>query len=96
MRLDPLFADAEDYREFKDRHDQERVRRGDLATYRGTAYLGIDAGSTTFKAALIAEDGSLLWSHYASNKATFWDARSPRLRPCTTNCRAIPKRAIRS
>ena len=29
-------------------------------------------------------------------KATFWDARSPRLRPCTTNCRAIPKRAIRS
>ena len=68
VRLDPLFADAEDYREFKDRHDQERVRRGDLATYRGTAYLGIDAGSTTFKAALIAEDGSLLWSHYASNK----------------------------
>ncbi|HIR01781.1 MAG TPA: CoA activase, partial [Candidatus Aveggerthella stercoripullorum] len=68
VRLDPLFADAEDYREFKDRHDQERVRRGDLSTYRGTAYLGIDAGSTTFKAALIAEDGSLLWSHYASNK----------------------------
>ena len=36
--------------------------------YEGTAYLGIDAGSTTFKAALIGEDGALLWSHYASNK----------------------------
>ena len=28
----------------------------------------IDAGSTTFKAALIGEDGALLWSTYASNK----------------------------
>ena len=31
--------------------------RGDLASYRGTAFLGIDAGSTTFKAALIGQDG---------------------------------------
>ena len=68
VRLAPLFADAEEYRAFKERHDEERVRRGDLASYEGTAYLGIDAGSTTFKAALIAEDGALLWSHYASNK----------------------------
>ena len=68
VRLDPLFATAEDYQEFKARHDQERVKRGDLASYRGTAYLGIDAGSTTFKAALISENGELLWSTYASNK----------------------------
>ena len=68
VRLDPLFATAEDYQEFKARHDQERVKRGDLATYRGTAYLGIDAGSTTFKAALISQEGELLWSTYASNK----------------------------
>ena len=53
---------------FKARHDGERVRRGELMDYEGTAYLGIDAGSTTFKAALIGEDGALLWSHYASNK----------------------------
>ena len=68
VRLAPLFEGEDDYSAFKRRHDAERVRRGDLATYEGTAYLGIDAGSTTFKAALIAEDGSLLWSHYASNK----------------------------
>ncbi|MBQ3106074.1 MAG: CoA activase, partial [Eggerthellaceae bacterium] len=68
VRLPPLFASEEDYAEFKARHDGECVKRGSLADYRGTAYLGIDAGSTTFKAALIGEDGALLWSHYANNK----------------------------
>ena len=68
VRLDPLFTGEDDYASFKRRHDAERVRRGDLGSYEGVAYLGIDAGSTTFKAALIAEDGALLWSHYASNK----------------------------
>ena len=68
VRLDPLFATPDDYAAFKRRHAAETVRRGDLMAYEGTAYLGIDAGSTTFKAALIGEDGALLWSHYASNK----------------------------
>ncbi len=67
-RLAPLFATEADYEEFKARHGAERVRRADLNDYRGVAFLGIDAGSTTFKAALIGEDGSLLWSTYASNK----------------------------
>ncbi len=49
-----LFKDEEDYKEFKQRHDKEVVRREDLASYEGAAYLGIDAGSTTFKAALIS------------------------------------------
>nr|WP_139652162.1 2-hydroxyacyl-CoA dehydratase [Raoultibacter phocaeensis] len=68
VRLDPLFASDKDYREFKERHSCERVARGELMDYEGTAYLGIDAGSTTFKAALIGEDGRLLWTHYANNK----------------------------
>ncbi len=67
-RLDPLFKDEADYQEFKQRHDRECVKRGDLATYEGTAFLGIDAGSTTFKAALIGGDGEILWTHYVSNK----------------------------
>ena len=33
-----------------------------LATYEGNCYLGIDAGSTTTKVALVGEDGSLLYS----------------------------------
>lgn len=68
VRLAPLFADEADYQEFKQRHDSEKVRRSDLETYQGTAYLGIDAGSTTFKAALIDEDDGLMWTHYANNK----------------------------
>lgn len=68
VRLAPLFAEEKDYEEFKARHDAECVCRRDLSSYKGRAFLGVDAGSTTFKAALIAEDGSLLWSHYASNK----------------------------
>ena len=68
VRMDPLFASDEEFAEFKARHDREKVKRGDLSAYRGTAYLGIDAGSTTFKAALIGEDGALLWSYYANNK----------------------------
>ena len=68
VRLDPLFASEEDYAEFKERHDKEKVARADLSTYEGVAYLGIDAGSTTFKSALISEDGKLLWSSYVNNK----------------------------
>ena len=68
VRLDPLFASEQEFSGFKKRHDKEKVARGDLMAYTGTAYLGIDAGSTTFKAALIGEDGELLWSSYANNK----------------------------
>ena len=68
VRLAPLFEKDEELPEFYERHDKEVVRRSSLEDYRGTAFLGIDAGSTTFKAALIAEDGSLLWSSYANNK----------------------------
>ncbi len=68
VRLPPLFADDEEYAEFKRRHDAEVVPRASLEDYRGVAFLGIDAGSTTFKASLISEDGALLWSTYASNK----------------------------
>ncbi|MBS6941124.1 MAG: CoA activase, partial [Slackia piriformis] len=68
VRLAPLFASEAEFSEFKARHDKEKVARGDLMAYTGTAYLGIDAGSTTFKAALIGEGGELLWSSYANNK----------------------------
>ena len=39
---------------------------GDLETYEGNCYLGIDAGSTTTKAALVGEDGALLNSFYSN------------------------------
>lgn len=66
-RLKALFEDEEEYNEFKLRHDKNKVKRNELSTYSGNCYLGIDAGSTTTKVALIDEEGSILYSHYGSN-----------------------------
>ena len=40
----------------------------DAAAYSGDAWLGIDAGSTTTKMALISPDGGLLYTYYHSNQ----------------------------
>ena len=66
-RMEPLFADSADYDEFISRHKKHQVPVADLSTYRGNAFLGIDAGSTTTKAALVGEDGTLLYSFYHNN-----------------------------
>ncbi len=66
-RMDPLFANEDEYKEFRERHDKHQVKKGDLASYKGKAFLGIDAGSTTTKSALIGEDGTLLYSFYHNN-----------------------------
>ena len=66
-RLDPLFATDEDYREFKDRHDKQVVPKGRLEDYHGRVFIGIDAGSTTMKAAVVGEDGELLYTWYDNN-----------------------------
>ncbi|MGN0054898.1 MAG: acyl-CoA dehydratase activase-related protein [Atopobiaceae bacterium] len=66
-RLDPLFATDEDYREFKARHDKQVVPKGDLTAYHGRVFIGLDAGSTTMKAAVVGEDGELLYTWYDNN-----------------------------
>ena len=69
-RMDPLFASQEEYDAFRARHDGHNVRSADLSTYEGNCYLGIDAGSTTTKIALVGEDGSLLYSFYSNNNGS--------------------------
>jgi len=66
-RMEPLFASQEEYDAFQARHARHKVGAGDLSSYHGNAFLGIDAGSTTTKIALVGEDGSLLYSFYSSN-----------------------------
>ena len=67
-RLDPLFKDETAWQEFKARHDKEVVPKGDPATYTGKrVFIGIDAGSTTMKAAMVGEDGQLLHTWYGNN-----------------------------
>ncbi|MGI6206076.1 MAG: acyl-CoA dehydratase activase-related protein [Anaerovoracaceae bacterium] len=65
--LEPLFKDEEDYEQFKARHDSEKVERAELSEAEGPAFLGIDAGSTTTKAALTDSEGRLLYTYYTGN-----------------------------
>lgn len=69
-RLPALFASQEDYDDFCARHARAVVEKGDLASYTGGCFLGVDAGSTTTKLALIGERGELLWSYYANNQGS--------------------------
>ena len=69
-RMKPLFENQEEYDAFSKRHAQHKVIEEDLSTYEGNCFLGIDAGSTTTKVALVAENGSLLYSFYSSNNGS--------------------------
>ena len=65
-----LFEDKAAYQEFRTRHDRDKVKRGDLSSYRGPVYIGIDAGSTTTKIAAIGKDKELLYTSYGSNQGS--------------------------
>ena len=66
-RMEPLFEDSAAYEAFQKRHEAHHVAAASLSSYHGKAFLGIDAGSTTTKIALVGEDGSLLYSFYSGN-----------------------------
>ena len=57
--MPPLFQNQAEYDAFTARHNASTPPQADIATYTGDAYLGIDAGSTTTKMALITPDGGL-------------------------------------
>ena len=84
-RLEPLFRDRESYDEFCRRHGRDVVKRARLEDYSGDCFLGIDAGSTTTKLALIGADGELLYSFYSNNQGS----------PIRTAIRAIGELADR-
>ena len=78
-RMEPLFSSQEEYDAFLERQSVNNVATADFSTYEGNCYLGIDAGSTTTKAAVVGEDGSLLYSFYSNNNGS----------PLATSIRAI-------
>ncbi|MCI7061882.1 MAG: 2-hydroxyacyl-CoA dehydratase [Lachnospiraceae bacterium] len=69
-RLEPLFKDQAEYDDFLKKHSENDVKKGDFSSYKGDLFLGIDAGSTTTKVAVIGEDGSLLYSFYSNNNGS--------------------------
>ena len=66
--MPPLFNNQEEYDAFCARHNANHPPEVDAKTYTGPAWLGIDAGSTTTKLALITADGGLLYTYYHSNE----------------------------
>lgn len=69
-RMDPLFSSYDDYSEFESRHIKATVKKGDISSWHGDCFLGIDAGSTTTKIALVDTSGTLLWSFYSNNNGS--------------------------
>jgi len=69
-RLASLFNSKEDYEEFRARHRNHSVPQRELSSFEGKCYLGIDAGSTTTKAALINDTGEILYTYYGSNEGS--------------------------
>ena len=66
--LPPLFATEADYKKFRNRHACATVAEGDLASYAGDVWLGVDCGSTTTKVAVLGERKELLYTYYSSNR----------------------------
>ena len=66
-RLDPLFANEEELVAFRARHAKNSAPRRPLEQAKGALFLGVDAGSTTTKVALVDEDGAILESFYSNN-----------------------------
>ncbi len=84
--LEPLFRDQAEYDAFVARHRQNDVPRRELVSYEGTAYLGIDVGSTTSKVALLSENNELLYTFYASNKGSPLEVIQRQLAEILTLC----------
>ncbi|MCW5953646.1 MAG: 2-hydroxyacyl-CoA dehydratase, partial [Propionibacteriaceae bacterium] len=66
-RLRPLFADDGERAAFDARHAQARVEQAGFAEANGPLFLGMDAGSTTFKAVLLNSDDQIVFSRYESS-----------------------------
>lgn len=89
-RLPVLFDNKKQYDDFVKRHSENKVDRRDLTSYSGDCFLGIDAGSTTTKAALIDPQGALLYTYYGSNNGSPLNSSIEVLKDLYTQ---IPKQA---
>ena len=66
-RMEPLFRDEAEYEKFLKDITLTPSQRVSFPPMKEIAFLGIDAGSTTTKVALVGEDGALLYSFYSNN-----------------------------
>ncbi|MBQ1586570.1 MAG: 2-hydroxyglutaryl-CoA dehydratase, partial [Ruminococcus sp.] len=64
----PLFISKGEYESFCLRHSKADVKQKELKGYKGRAYIGMDAGSTTVKGVVLNSDGEMLYSKYLPSK----------------------------
>ena len=62
-----LFAEEKEYNEFISRHEKAMIPTDASLTADKKIYIGIDAGSTTVKAAAVNSDGEIVFSRYLPN-----------------------------
>ena len=60
-RMEPLSPQKRIIRRFTTVRPAYKVSTGDLESYKGNCYLGIDAGSTTTKTALVEKTAAFLF-----------------------------------
>jgi predicted CoA-substrate-specific enzyme activase len=65
--LPPLFESEQELAAFLSRHATERIATAPLELASGPCWLGIDAGSTTTKLALVDGEGRLLFDRYLAS-----------------------------
>ncbi|MCI7305381.1 MAG: acyl-CoA dehydratase activase-related protein [Trueperella sp.] len=68
MRMRPLFIDDAERAAFDERHGKDAIEVIPTEQASGDLFLGIDAGSTTIKAAVIDSEDRIVFTHYASNE----------------------------
>ncbi len=68
--LEPLFKNKQEHDEFINRHNKSKVTKKDIKNIKGNCFLGIDAGSTTTKAAIMDENYNLVYTYYSSNEGS--------------------------
>ena len=67
LGANPLFTSEAEYKEFSDRHAKDCVETDCKISSGEKVFIGIDAGSTTVKAAVINKDGEIICSRYIPN-----------------------------
>lgn len=67
LSANPLFADQAEYDKFVKRHELACVPKVDSALPGEKIFIGVDAGSTTVKTAVINKNGDLIFGRYMPN-----------------------------
>ncbi len=67
LGANPLFTSEAEYKEFSDRHAKDCVETDCKISAGEKVFIGIDAGSTTVKAAVINNNGEIICSRYIPN-----------------------------